>query len=225
MVWHKTLSFYFWSRFHPQPTPTFCLPSYHYLPPTLLPPPSTQPYLLPTYSNLPSTPIYLPLPTLLPIHPTFSYLPTPISYLPSYQLLPPTYPTHYLLFILLHISHYLYLTLPLPSLTICFFLYFNYLHLYLWPLKPSWSHDLSSSSSSPFLTCPINTVISLHCIFSTTTFIKLFMIYSPIFLLSPLCFGMGNSKGDGKPLNPPRPCVDFKHKSCLVHSPGLLFHW
>ena len=37
--------------------------------------------------------------------------------------------------------------------------------------------------------------------------------------------GMGNSKGDGKPLNPPRPCVDFKHKSCLVHSPGLLIHW
>ena len=246
LVWNGALSFYSWSRFPPTsylplppaypPTPT---PTYPATPTSCLPlPPTTyQPYQ-------PIHPYHLPTPTQLPLPPTYppTYpypLPTPTSYLPS----PPTYPYPLPLttfksqttpyptptcsppfIILSHISHYLYLSLPLPSLTICFLLYFNCLHLILWPLKPFWSPDLSSSSSSPFLTFPINTVISLHCIFSTITFMKLFMILSPILLISPLFFGMGNSKGDGKPLNPPRPCVDFKHKSCLVHSPGLLIH-
>ena len=67
LVWNKTLSFYSWSKFLPQPTPTFFLPSYHYLPPTLLPPPLTQPYLLSTYSNLPPTYPCLPFyPYILP---------------------------------------------------------------------------------------------------------------------------------------------------------------
>ena len=231
--------------FHSTPDLGFPLPpTYPYLLPTLLP----LPLPTPASSYLPTPSSYPPLP------PTYPYPTTPTSYLPSYLPLPPTCPyllptlSSYLplppplttfksqttpyptptcsppFIILSHISHYLYLSLPLPSLTICFPLYFNCLHLILWPLKPFWSPDLSSSSSSPFLTFPINIVISLHCIFSTITFMKLFMILSPILLISPLFFGMGNSKGDGKPLNPPRPCVEFKHKSCLVHSPGLLIH-
>ena len=125
LVWYKTLSFYSWSEFLPQPTPTFYIPSYSYLPPTPLPLPSTQPYLFlptPTSSYLPPTPTYPPTHTsFLPLPPVFSWLPTPTSYLPSYPTsflpLPPTYPTHHLL-LFCHIplttstSHCLYLLWP-----------------------------------------------------------------------------------------------------------------
>ena len=225
-LFHSTLDL----GFFPLPTPTSYPPlplplSHRY--PYLLPSPTSSYQPTPTY-HLPLQPTYLPhLPSYpsIPLPPTYPYLPTPTypsthtSYLPTYPfLLPtPTLLTNFLLFCLIPLTtstfHCLNLLWP--------FVFQLSAHVPLTTEALFWSHDLSSSSSSPFLTFSINLVISLHCIFSTTTF----MIYSPIFIISPLCFGMGNSKGDGKPLNPPRPCVDFKHKSCLVHSPGLLIHW
>ena len=160
LVWYKTLSFYSWSWFLSQPTPTLRPPSYPYLLPTLLPLPPTHSTTTTFNPTLPPTTYLLlphPLPTYLP--PTPTYLPSHTTYLslpPAYPwppTLPPTYP-------------YLLLT---PLTTFCHFVtsFFDLLFLFSTVLtctSGNWSplDHLTYPLPYPHLSLPFLSTLSFH---------------------------------------------------------------